>query len=817
MAQDGRVYDGTTTTIAMDAETHPSILPPTYVSSCVNRSFRQGVNSTRPPFTDLEIKVAFGYDPSILNDFQTGNFQGAWPYKAVKDGSVDGIVCSVAGVIYFLSIVNNVCTLYKLIDGNDPTMMHTWFVQAQDWIYVQNGYQDPIAWNGDITGTPTNLQAQGLITNNINLTWTNNALGYIGTEIQVQYNGSIFNDVTTVNESISEYTYTATGLNIQSATRYRTSNVAYITTKTAHGLVTGQSAIIQNMSNSGYNVKGITVTVTSDTAFNYGNAGANEGSSGSPIVDTQGNIGKQSASTEYSFRVRSLFPDGSATPWSNIATTSVTNPTITTAQPNACFRLNPVKQQMPIGTIMAYAYGRVAVSDANNNIYISDIIYGNGFTTTSNTQNFTEQTYWAEGGSFTPPANLGLITGMRVMPSLNINVRGQGELVVFCENGSFTLDLSQNRSTWQQVNIQKVSLIGRGCRSPWSITGVNNDVYFRSDDGWAFYNNAQVDFYQALSFKKVSREVQPWVNYDTPWLRQFESAIYFDNRIIATVSPFTVAPANPATSGLHRPSRAMIVLDVEQESKIDPQAAMPSRWNGLWEGPQPTQLLTAQINGVQRAFAFSFDGDNVNRIYELQNSSSLVTGVDDYSQVYGSVPIKSYFVTKRFDFVPNAGASKFVRKQLVGGEVWVSNLKEAVQVGCEFRPDSYPCFVTLSEPITIGLNECTPIVNGCKPAVSQPRYQQLRFPTPDIDQCETFNQIPIQEGAEFQIKVKITGTCIVDRLRLAIIFNDKIDLPQGYCPDTFYNDPTPVECSCQPDLDYYRIVPLSNSVSSVAN
>jgi len=732
MSQDGRVYDGSTETIAMDAETHPSNLPATYVASCVNRSFRQSINGTRPPFTEIAISPAFGQDPSILNDFQTGNFQGAWPYKAIKTGSSDGFVISIAGTIYFLSIVNNIGTLYKLISGNDPTMMHTWFVQAEDWIYIQNGYQDPIAWNGDISGSPTNLQAKGNGTNSIVLTWTDNAPGAVNNEIQIQYNGSVFETITTIPYTNTSYTFTTS-----------------------------------------------------------------------------------SASTSYSFQLRSVYPDGSSTPWSNIATTTVSNTTITKAQPNTIFRLNPVKQQMPIGTIMAYAYGRVAVSDANNNIYVSDIIYGNGFTNTANTQNFTEQTYWNEGGSFTPPANLGLITGMRVMPSLNINVRGQGELVVFCENGSFTLDLSQDRATWQASNIQKVSLIGRGCRSPWSICGVNNDVYFRSDDGWAFYNNAQVDFYSALSFRKISREVQPWVNYDTPWLRQFESAMFFDNRIIATVSPFTVANANP-NYGLHRPSRAMIVLDVEQESRIDPSASMPSRWNGLWEGPQPTQLLTAQINGVQRGFAFSFDADGVNRLYELQNSSVLATGVDDYSQVYGSVPIKSYFITKRFDFVPNPGASRFVRKQLVGGEIWVSNLKEAVTVDCEFRPDSYPCFNTLSQPITIGLDECTPVTDGCVPAISQPRYRQLRFPSPDIDQCETFNEIPVQEGAEFQVKVNISGSCIVDRVRLAIIFNDKIDLPQGNCADTFYNDPTPIQCSCQPDLDYYRIVPLTTAVSSVA-
>jgi len=452
MAQDGRIYDGTAATIAMDAETHPSNLPPTYVSSCVNRSFRQGINSTRPPFTDLQINLAYGYDSSYLTLFQTGNFQGAYPYKAVSPGAVDGIVCSVAGQIFFIAIVNNICTLYPLIGGNDPTLMHTWFVQAENWVYIQNGYQDPIAWSGNVSGSPTNLQAQGDGLLSIKLTWTNNAEGASFNELQVQTGGNIFTDFATISYNQNYYTFSTS-----------------------------------------------------------------------------------KASTSYSFQVRAVYPDGSATPWSNIATTTSATTAITPESNGTVYRLNPAAQQMPVGTIMAYSYGRVAVSDKNNNIYISDIIYGNGFTTTSNTQNFTEQTYWQEGGSFTPPSNLGLITGMRVMPSLNINVRGQGELVVFCENGSFTLDLSQDRTTWQANNIQKVSLIGRGCRSPWSITGVNNDVYFRSDDGWAFYNNAQVDFYEALSFRKISREVQPWVNHDTPWLRQFESAMFFDNRLIMLI------------------------------------------------------------------------------------------------------------------------------------------------------------------------------------------------------------------------------------------------------------------------------------------
>ena len=41
---------------------------------------------------------------------------------------------------------------YKIIEGNDPGMMHTWFVQAEDRAYIQNGYQNAIAWDG-VLGT----------------------------------------------------------------------------------------------------------------------------------------------------------------------------------------------------------------------------------------------------------------------------------------------------------------------------------------------------------------------------------------------------------------------------------------------------------------------------------------------------------------------------------------------------------------------------------------------------------------------------------------------------------------------------------------
>lgn len=616
MAGDNRIYDGSDTTIASDSDTHPSYLPDNIAAEALNRIFRRGIDQTRPPFTELQVVLNTGVDASVLDDWNSGNFQGAMPYQSINTATNDGIIFAMKGNIYFFTIINNIAYINLIATGNDPTMMHTWFVQAEDWIYIQNGFQDAIAWNGDLTQPAT--------------------------------------------------------------------------------------------------------------------------------------------------------------------------------------RLNPAKNEMPIGTIMAYSNGRVFVSDAKNNIYASDIIFGLGFTNTRNTRNFTETQYWAEGGSFTPATNLGLITGMRAMPTLNVNAGGQGPLVVFCTNGAFSLDTQVPRANWKDAQIQRTTLVGRGCLSPWSVTGVNNEVFFRSADGWSLYTNSELQFNQSLSFRKLSREVNKWVDQDTKYLRQFESAMFFDNRLIATVSPYTVSQQQSVpTQGLHRPHRGMIICDLDQTSLSSPDSQLNFRWNGLWTGPRPTQLLTAYIRGQQRAFCFSFDTDGKNHLFELQ-----VEGVDDTTNTFQK-KIKSYKITKRQDFSESQKTNHFQRKQLNGGDMWLSNAPEKCTVEVLYRPDSYPCWNTLMDAVSLGCDECTPQQVDCKPMASQGRYKRLVFESPNQDDCQIGSGIPANEGAEFQLRFNLEGKATIDRLRLSASPTPTADAPIPTCPED--QDPE-TDCSaisCCPD-DFFH-------------
>jgi len=646
MPTEGSVFDGFTSIVAQDADTHPSYLPEFYVAESVNRTFRGGINQTRPSIRNLRIVAGEGQPATIVNDIETGNFQGAYPYRKVNEAALgDGLLLSVSGKIYFLHIINNYATAYilpGLTDWNDASLMHTWFVQAEDRVYIQNGYQYAIAWGGVVGAVSATL-----ITANT------------------------YCEIVTVGTT--DYT-----------------------------LIGAPS-----------NTVGVKFTATG------------------PATGTG-----------------------------------------TVAMP--AYRLYPAKGQMPIGTIMEYAFGRVFVSDKFNQIYASDIIFGNGFTDTTNTQNFTEITYWAEGGAFSTPAMMGNITAMKVMPYIGGNLRGQGELVVLTTNGAFSMDVSIPRTLWNTSNIQRISLLGRGCTSPY-VSLVNSELWFRSHDGWAFYSNSQSEFGRFFSLRKLSREVNKWVDLDTKWLKQFASTMYINNYLVSTVAPQT--KKNQA-QGLHRYHRGMVVLDLDQTASPSPDADLTFRWNGLWTGFRPTQLLTAMIDGEKRGFGFSFDQDEKNRLYEITND-----GGDDYGP-NGTSQIKGFITTGRYDFNRSGLTNKFIRKKITGGEMWMSNIPGEVTSQVEYRSDSNPCWSELKVPTTYGCNPCSPtLIDDCTPRRGGNQYKRYKFTTPDPSECNDIAGIPAVEGSEFQLKISLTGVATVDRVRIMANIKNNEDSPIGDCPE----------------------------------
>jgi hypothetical protein len=442
---------------------------------------------------------------------------------------------------------------------------------------------------------------------------------------------------------------------------------------------------------------------------------------------------------------------------------------------------DPAKNEMPIGTIMAYIHGRVFVSNALDQVVASDIIYGEGLTSSDSTQRFTENQYWAGGGYFGSPTELGHITGMGVIARQDQKLNGQGELVVLHENGAYSIEASAPRATWQTQQVQTLTLNGRGCVASESVVIVNNDIWFRSDDGLASYQNLRYDEKRQLSFGKASKQVNRWYDEDTPWLTRFCSSIYFDNRILSTVSPFTAQPINTEIYGNHRYNRGILSLDLDQASGVSGDASY--NWDGLWTGIRPTGLL--KIGKV--AFAFSFDVDGENRVYEItkKGKSDLVNE--------NHVQTAWFYISKRFDWRATQRSNEFEVKKLIGGEFWVSDIRERITFGVDYRADNSLCWNPLHANQEFGSD----FEDEWK--FSHPRYTRIKFNSP-VEKADCGAPYPSNHGSQHQIMVYGTGQVRVDRLRIAMAEKGDPASPQGTCtPD----DPkTSLDNDCKLDDDF---------------
>lgn len=607
MAGDGRVYDGHTFVFGTDTDTDPSALPNNTVSRAVNRIFRGGRNRTRPPFEHKPFSFDLGFefegDAKAFEELvKFGNFQGWMPYRKKKPGRQDGVIVAIAGNIFFLTLVNERIFVRFITGGNDPKLLHTWFVQAEEWVYIQNGKDRPIFWNG-------------------------------------------------------------------------------------------------------------------------------------------------------------LFP----------STARRSDP-------------DPALAEMPVGTVMAYIHGRVWVSNAFDQVVASDIIYGDSFTSSDNTQRFTENQYWAGGGYFGTPTDLGAITGMGIMARQGQLLDGQGELVVICENGAYAIQANVPREQWQSSLIQAMTLNGRGCVAPESVVVVNNDLWFRSDDGLASYQNLQYDEKRQLSFGKASKQVNRWFNDDTTWLTRYASAIYFDNRILCTVSPFLGQPKDLA-NGTHRYHRGILALDLDQASGVSGDTSF--NWDGLWTGMRPCALLRIR----DRAFAFSYDSDGENRIYEIK-TDGLHDGIEDK-------PIQTewFYITKRFDWADTQKTNEFEVKKLIGGECWFSDVRDLITIGVDYRADNSMCWSPLMKPLQFGSDF------GNTWHFTTPRYGRKKFETPETH-CDPAAAYPTNHGSQHQIMVYGKGQIKIDRVRIAMNKTNDPSSPVGDCSSGDPKKPLDKACKLEDDYSY---------------
>lgn len=413
-------------------------------------------------------------------------------------------------------------------------------------------------------------------------------------------------------------------------------------------------------------------------------------------------------------------------------------------------RSDPGDNEVPRGRQMAYGNGRLWVA-----VNQTEVLAGDIRTNTAGSELlFTEATYLSGGGRILFPE---AITGMSFIPVTGTT--DYGALLVFGSDYTHSIraDITQ-RDLWATYpGFVSNVLRNIGCAGQWSISQVNQDLYWRDSVGGIRSLRSSLADESGPGNSPISREVSRLVDYDSPSLLPLCSSINFDNRLLMTSSPYLHLNGGVAWKDL-------VSLDFSPVSTMRGKS-FPS-YNGTWRGLKFVQLLTGKFNNIPRAFALASDDDGNNQLWEID--TSIRTNRDDVYPVCSNgsggtdeQPIVSFIEYQRRDF----GLPKN-RKRLERCDVWLSDITGNVDLTVYWRTDNNQQWNEWDavEVCAKTTDDSTDSPHVWKNLLNQQRPQIKTFTIPDgTDPITDYGK---QTGYNFQIRLKWTGRCKIDRMML---------------------------------------------------
>lgn len=412
------------------------------------------------------------------------------------------------------------------------------------------------------------------------------------------------------------------------------------------------------------------------------------------------------------------------------------------------FRSDVTKFQVPTGTVMAYGQGRLWVAQGREFV-AGDIVRGPSGTASYGFLDavlyFTENNFLKGGGAFTVPEGGAEITAMEFLPVLDTST-GQGPLMVFTEDGAFSVNASTDRDTWQNSRspVQSVVLTHTGARSDRAtVQGTNGDIFFRSSDGIRSLILAIREFTASQGNTPISSEMDRVLTKDDEALLGFSSGVVFDNRYIFTVFPTRIGHA-VSHQGLG-------VLDFHPINGMRSKA--PPAYDGIWTGIHVTRILTGKFDKKERLFAFVLNADGKNEFWELSKNNK-------FDNTDGRI---SSFVETRSMF----GKNPLEMTRLESVEIFLEEVIGKVDFTLKYRPDQYPCWVEWGRAQV----ECAAwrddrgTVDVCvDPIARRPGFKtRLNFGQP-LDEDLMADDKPSRLGYEHQFRIEWEGRCKIRKL-----------------------------------------------------
>lgn len=781
------VYDSIDTLeLGINSGLNPLLLPKNQLSFASNATVRDGFVTTRPSFTN-QLTITWPSD-EVKEAVEEGLFQGAGYYQ--PDSGNQSLFAQIAGRLFqFVVNGNGVTVIERTIPGdpNPATSTQAWMWQSENFLIVNDGASLPIFFDGVTTRRsfgPSVLLATAdavapspidppeiggtvvvtLLANwpgpyNVPVLYNNafyqpieNPLGYIvsltslysvagpisdGDQILIR--PSVAGVVANTIPLTTGAAFSAFVINLTSPFLGVVGSLLLIFGKVWRVTIFSGSSITVSPNQTGT----FPASLPSGTQILFASSSAPNVIAGTVAVDdTVPSIGNSvqltldSAYTGASgqivyigvnqFTIQAIVIPPPGTP----SVTLINLDDETTANYATSQEIISVPE-LPSGRMGAYGLGQNWMCLVDGLSFIcSDTSRGASGTQANSFRDAvlktTDLTF--RGGNFSIPGAGNVITSMTFTANLDLAL-GQGSLQVgtaaFMASCQAPIDFDAPPATGP---ILTFSLIGTGPQGQNSTTLINSDVGFRSTPGLGTLVQARRDF-GTPGNTPVSDEVVRILSVDDKALLNYGSSIVFDNRWIMTVSP------QASSQGvLHA---GFVVLN------LDPISGVAGKQNpvydGLWTGVNTLQAVQGTFNGVDRAFAFTF---NV-ALSKIELYEILPTGSSEFDN--GTIPIVWSFETASIfnkDVKP-----RDVMVSLRDGEFSVSDVVGTVRFEVFYKSDQ-GCWTPWHS------------FSICSNVEGDPQYfPKLGLGEPSSDDCDPILKTPLRDGYTFQIKFKITGYC----------------------------------------------------------
>lgn len=416
-------------------------------------------------------------------------------------------------------------------------------------------------------------------------------------------------------------------------------------------------------------------------------------------------------------------------------------------------RSNQSENQIPVGNVMCYTQGRLAVALPDRYSFrVGDLVFGSSGTIQNQDRDaplyFTENTYLNEGGDFQArvfgaPSQFGPILSMKA-GAMTDTALGQGPLLVGQAYMVFSVQLPFDRTTWKDLTqaMQTANPVN-GPLGQDSTVLINTDMWYRRIDGIGSYITAQRQFNGSWINTPMSAEISDFLDNDTSSLLENGSGVFFGNRLLETVSPVN------SPYGIYH--RGLAVLDFDLVSTIRKRSG--PCWEGIWTGLKILKILKCNANGVERCFLYCLgNATNQIEIWELDLNALFDEGP---TPIQWSIDLRSMICGDIDQF-----------KRLETGRIGLTDINGAISGVITYRTDRSPCYQPWDSFSICAANaDCGP------PACAGPHTyrEQARVPIDLFMPPDTYDPIAHRKyrtGYQFQPRMENVGAFAVESFRI---------------------------------------------------